>query len=62
MPLGGLALAVGVLVDEATVSVESIHTQMRPGVSRARAMLFRSLPRWGRWQSLPRKTFRGRHS
>ena len=39
MTLGGLALAVGVLVDEATVSIESIHTQMRPGVSRARAVL-----------------------
>src|SRR6185503_15321903 len=37
--LGGLALAVGVLVDEATVSIENIHTQMRPGVSRARAVL-----------------------
>jgi multidrug efflux pump subunit AcrB len=39
MTLGGLALAVGVLVDEATVSIESIHTQMVPGVSRARAVL-----------------------
>ncbi len=39
MTLGGLALAVGVLVDEATVSIESIHTQMLPGVSRARAVL-----------------------
>ncbi|HEY4365105.1 MAG TPA: efflux RND transporter permease subunit [Bryobacteraceae bacterium] len=39
MTLGGLALALGVLVDEATVSIESIHTQMRPGVSRARAVL-----------------------
>lgn len=38
MTLGGLALAVGVLVDEATVSIENIHTQMRPGVSRARAV------------------------
>jgi multidrug efflux pump subunit AcrB len=38
MTLGGLALAVGVLVDEATVSVENIHTRMRPGVSRARAV------------------------
>jgi multidrug efflux pump subunit AcrB len=28
MTLGGLALAVGVLVDEATVEVENIHTQM----------------------------------
>ncbi len=39
MTLGGLALAVGVLVDEATVSIENIHTQMRPGISRARAVL-----------------------
>jgi multidrug efflux pump subunit AcrB len=39
MTLGGLALAVGVLVDEATVSIENIHTQMVPGVSRARAVL-----------------------
>src|SRR5205823_6175434 len=37
MTLGGLALAVGVLVDEATVEMENIHSQMRPGVSRARA-------------------------
>ena len=39
MTLGGLALAVGVLVDEATVEVENIHTQMLPGVSRARAIV-----------------------
>lgn len=39
MTLGGLALAVGVLVDEATVEIENIHTRMRPGVSRARAVL-----------------------
>jgi multidrug efflux pump subunit AcrB len=39
MTLGGLALAVGVLVDEATVTIETIHTQMLPGVSRARAVL-----------------------
>jgi multidrug efflux pump subunit AcrB len=39
MTLGGLALAVGVLVDEATVEVENIHTQLLPGVSRARAVL-----------------------
>ena len=29
MTLGGLALAVGVLVDEATVAIENIHTHMR---------------------------------
>src|SRR5215467_8270119 len=39
MTLGGLALAVGVLVDEATVEIENIHTQIRPGVSRARAVV-----------------------
>ena len=39
MTLGGLALAVGVLVDEATVSIENTHTQMVPGVSRARAVV-----------------------
>src|SRR5437899_2321027 len=32
MTLGGLALAVGVLVDEATVAIEATHTQMLPGV------------------------------
>ena len=39
MTLGGLALAVGVLVDEATVEIENIHTRMLPGVSRARAIV-----------------------
>jgi len=39
MTLGGLALAVGVLVDEATVEIENIHTRMQPGVSRARAVV-----------------------
>ena len=39
MTLGGLALAVGVLVDEATVEIENIHTRMVPGVSRARAVV-----------------------
>jgi len=39
MTLGGLALAVGVLVDEATVEIENIHTEMLPGVSRARAIV-----------------------
>ena len=29
MTLGGLALAIGILVDEATVEVENIHAQMR---------------------------------
>src|SRR5207244_429303 len=37
MTLGGLALAVGILVDEATVEVENIHTQFEhsPNISRA---------------------------
>jgi multidrug efflux pump subunit AcrB len=39
MTLGGLALAVGVLVDEATVEIENIHTRMLPGASRARAVV-----------------------
>jgi len=39
MTLGGLALAVGVLVDEATVEIENIHTSLTRGVSKARAVL-----------------------
>ena len=39
MTLGGLALAVGVLVDEATVAIESIHTHLDEGLPRARAVL-----------------------
>jgi multidrug efflux pump subunit AcrB len=39
MTLGGLALAVGVLVDEATVEIENIHTRLLPGVSPARAVV-----------------------
>ncbi len=38
MTLGGLALAVGILVDEATVEVENIHTQMGQTKSIARAV------------------------
>jgi len=38
MTLGGLALAIGVLVDEATVEVENIHAQMRGTPSIARAV------------------------
>jgi multidrug efflux pump subunit AcrB len=38
MTLGGLALAVGILVDEATVEIENIHTQMTPSKSIARAV------------------------
>jgi multidrug efflux pump subunit AcrB len=38
MTLGGLALAVGILVDEATVEVENIHTQMLRYETVARAV------------------------
>src|SRR5205807_9331700 len=38
MTLGGLALAIGVLVDEATVEIENIHAQMRTTPSIARAV------------------------
>lgn len=39
MTLGGLALAIGILVDEATVAIENIHTHMARGALRARAVL-----------------------
>ena len=39
MTLGGLALAVGVLVDEATVEIENIHTHMSGGLARPKAVL-----------------------
>jgi multidrug efflux pump subunit AcrB len=39
MTLGGLALAVGVLVDEATVEIENIHTHMTGGLSRVESVL-----------------------
>ena len=39
MTLAGLALAVGVLVDEATVEIENIHSHMAGGMSRPRAVL-----------------------
>jgi multidrug efflux pump subunit AcrB len=39
MTLGGLALAVGILVDEATVTVENIHTHLGAGTQVARAAL-----------------------
>src|SRR4029077_6777467 len=38
MTLGGLALAIGILVDEATVSIENIHVQMTGTPSLARAV------------------------
>jgi multidrug efflux pump subunit AcrB len=39
MTLGGLALAVGILVDEATVAIENIHTHLSRGTPVARAVL-----------------------
>jgi multidrug efflux pump subunit AcrB len=39
MTLGGLALAVGILVDEATVAIENIHTHRSRGGPIARAVL-----------------------
>jgi multidrug efflux pump subunit AcrB len=38
MTLGGLALAIGILVDEATVEIENIHAQMHETGSIARAV------------------------
>ena len=39
MTLGGLALAVGILVDEATVAIENIHTHLARGAPLARGVL-----------------------
>jgi multidrug efflux pump subunit AcrB len=39
MTLGGLALAIGVLVDEGTVVLENIHSHLEQGALRARAIL-----------------------
>jgi multidrug efflux pump subunit AcrB len=39
MTLGGLALAVGILVDEATVAIENIHTHRSRGAPIARGVL-----------------------
>lgn len=39
MTLGGLALAVGILVDEATVSIENTHTHLQQGQSLVWAIL-----------------------
>jgi multidrug efflux pump subunit AcrB len=38
MTLGGLALAIGILVDEAAVSIENIHSHLQRGVPLARAV------------------------
>ncbi|MEX0981972.1 MAG: efflux RND transporter permease subunit [Bacteroidales bacterium] len=39
MTLGGLALSVGILVDEATVTIENIHRHMEMGKAKAKAIL-----------------------
>jgi len=39
MTLGGLALAVGILVDEGTVVIENLHTHLAMGQKKARAVL-----------------------
>ncbi len=39
MTLGGLALAVGVLVDASTVAIESIHAHLGKGISTAHAVI-----------------------
>ena len=39
MTLGGLALAVGILVDEGTVVIENIHTHLAQGTRRGRAIV-----------------------
>jgi multidrug efflux pump subunit AcrB len=38
MTLGGLALAVGILVDEATVTIENIHRHLEQGEEKSRAI------------------------
>jgi multidrug efflux pump subunit AcrB len=39
MTLGGLTLAIGILVDESTVAIENIHTHLARGKKRARAVI-----------------------
>lgn len=39
MTLGGLALAIGILVDEATVTIENVHTHLSRGAERRVAVL-----------------------
>ncbi len=43
MTLGGLALAIGILVDEATVTIENIHHHLELGKKKQRAILDASL-------------------
>lgn len=38
MTLGGLALAIGILIDEATVSMENIHSHLKRGIPLAQAV------------------------
>lgn len=38
MTLGGLALSIGILVDQATISIENIHQHLESGKSKARAI------------------------
>ena len=53
MTLGGLALAVGVLVDEATVEIENIHTHMLPRrLARARRVEAAAAPPCARLLSM----------
>jgi len=49
MTLGGLALAVGILVDDATVTIENIERVLRQG---------RSLSRWHFRRAQPRLPYR----
>jgi multidrug efflux pump subunit AcrB len=42
MTLGGLALAIGILVDEATVTIENIHTHLARGEAKLQAILVAS--------------------
>jgi multidrug efflux pump subunit AcrB len=39
MTLGGLTLAIGILVDESTVAIENVHTHLALGKPRARAVV-----------------------
>lgn len=39
MTIGGLALAVGILVDESTVAIENIHAHLQQGTPAARAVI-----------------------
>ena len=39
MTLGGLALSIGILVDQATVTIENIHQHLEMGKTKARAIL-----------------------